>query len=80
LHATDHTGDWVECNSRVGGALQNKNSAAAVHLIPGILEKGVKIMMFAGAEDLICNTVGIENMIQEMTWSGEQGLGVRFGV
>ncbi|GAA5824615.1 hypothetical protein JCM3770_006697 [Rhodotorula araucariae] len=31
--------------------------------------------MFAGAEDLICNHVGIERMIANLEWNGETGFG-----
>lgn len=34
------------------------------------------MMLFAGDQDLICNYVGIESMVQSMTWNGEKGLGV----
>jgi carboxypeptidase C (cathepsin A) len=37
-------------------------------------------MMFAGAEDLICNYVGIERMIEALHWHGETGFGVSFGI
>lgn len=42
-------------------------------------------MLFAGDQDMICNYVGMENMMQAMTWNGATGLGVsslayRFGV
>jgi hypothetical protein len=33
-------------------------------------------MMFAGAEDLICNYKGIERMLGHMSWGGEVGMGV----
>ena len=33
-------------------------------------------MLFAGDQDLICNYVGLEDMMQTMTWNGEKGLGV----
>jgi carboxypeptidase D len=75
LHATMHETAWTECSGRVASELHNRRSPAAVHLIPGILEAGIKVLMFAGAEDLICNNVGIENMIDAMTWSGATGWG-----
>ena len=40
-----------------------------------MLEK-IPVMLFVGDQDLICNYVGIESMIQAMTWNGETGLGV----
>ncbi len=35
-------------------------------------------MLFAGDQDFICNYMGIESMIQSMTWNGDTGLGVSF--
>jgi carboxypeptidase D len=73
LHASAKETAWVECDNRVSSELHLRSSPAAVHLIPGILEKGVKVLMFAGAEDLICNYKGLEMMMDGMSWSGELG-------
>ncbi|KAL7424907.1 Cell death protease [Cryptotrichosporon argae] len=75
LHATMHETAWVECDGRVASELHLRTSPAAVHLIPGIVEAGVEVMMFAGAEDLICNYKGIERMLEHMEWAGEVGMG-----
>lgn len=45
-------------------------------VLPGILEAGVPILMFAGAEDLICNYKGIERIVSGLEWNGEKGFGV----
>lgn len=51
--------------------------APSAHLIlPRVLER-IPVMLFAGDQDLICNYVGIESLIQAMTWNGGTGLGVR---
>ncbi|KAJ9093470.1 hypothetical protein QFC19_008329 [Naganishia cerealis] len=75
LHASDKETAWVECDNIVSSQLYLRKSPAAVHLLPGILERGVKVMMFAGDEDLICNYKGIERLIDRMQWNGGQGLG-----
>ncbi|EKD02059.1 hypothetical protein A1Q2_03611 [Trichosporon asahii var. asahii CBS 8904] len=75
LHATKHEQPYRECNGQVSVRLRNRNSPASVHLLPSILERGVKIMMFAGAEDLICNHVGVERTIENLVWLGERGWG-----
>ncbi|KAL1410267.1 Cell death protease [Vanrija albida] len=75
LHATKHQRAWKECDDRVGNQMRAGKSPASVHLLPGILEKGVKVLMFAGDEDLICNYIGIERMIEVLDWSGEVGFG-----
>jgi carboxypeptidase D len=74
LHASEKETAWVECDNIVSSQLYLQSSPASVHLIPGILEKGVKVMMFAGDEDLICNYKGIERLIDELVWNGEQGM------
>ncbi|GAA5981126.1 hypothetical protein JCM11641_003121 [Rhodosporidiobolus odoratus] len=74
FHATRHTGPWLECDGQVGAQFYTPTSTPAVHLLPALLEK-VPILMFAGAEDLICNYVGIERMLDKLTWSGITGFG-----
>ena len=34
------------------------------------------MLLFAGDQDLICNYMGIERMVQGMEWGGGRGLGV----
>ncbi len=53
-----------------------RSSPAAVAYIPSILEAGVPVLLFAGAEDLICNYKGIERIVQNLAWGGIQGMGV----
>lgn len=33
------------------------------------------VLIFAGDQDVICNYVGQEMFLKEMTWNGEKGLG-----
>ena len=49
---------------------------ASVTILPRVLEK-IPVMIFAGDQDLICNYVGLEAMMQGMAWNGATGLGVR---
>jgi carboxypeptidase D len=62
----------------VSGQLYLHDTPASINLLPGILESGVEVMLFAGDEDLICNYVGIERTIARMKWSGDQGLTVSY--
>jgi len=73
LHANKKETAWVECDGKVSAELHMKNSPAAVALLPHILDSGVKIMMFAGEEDLICNYKGIERSIANLNWGGATG-------
>ncbi|AAW43480.1 KEX1 protein precursor, putative [Cryptococcus deneoformans JEC21] len=75
LHATSKETAWVECNNKVSYELNLKKSHMSAALLPSILEAGVPILMFAGAEDLICNYKGIERIVNGLEWDGEKGFG-----
>jgi carboxypeptidase D len=47
-----------------------------VTVLPKVLEK-IPVLIYAGDQDLICNYVGLEAMIKELSWNGATGLGVR---
>ena len=49
---------------------------ASVAVLPRVLSK-IRVLVFAGDQDLICNYLGLENMIKNLTWNGATGLGVR---
>ncbi|PWN49971.1 alpha/beta-hydrolase [Violaceomyces palustris] len=67
---------WVECSNRVGAAMRlDRTSEASVTLLPTILEKGIKVMLFAGEEDLICNSIGVRRVAENLSWSGGKGFG-----
>ncbi|ORY34995.1 Alpha/Beta hydrolase protein [Naematelia encephala] len=74
LHATSKETAWVECDNKVAAELQLRSSPAAVAFLPSILERGVQVLMFAGAEDLICNYKGLERMVNALEWEGEVGM------
>ena len=75
FHANAKAEAWVECSGRVGRELYNRNSQSSITLMPRLLES-IPVLLFAGDQDLICNYVGIEDLIQDMTWNGMKGLGV----
>lgn len=52
-------------------------SFPSIELFPELLEKKkIPILLFAGDADLMCNWVGIENMIKDLQWNGSKGFGV----
>jgi carboxypeptidase D len=46
-------------------------------VLPKVLAR-IPVLLFAGDQDLICNYVGLEAMMQAMEWNGAKGLGVRY--
>ena len=63
----------------VHSAFQTFETEASVTVLPKLLSK-IRVLVFAGDQDLICNYVGLENMIKNLSWNGATGLGVRFCV
>ncbi|PCH40983.1 KEX1 protein [Wolfiporia cocos MD-104 SS10] len=74
LHASAASQTWTECRGIIHTELTDRNSPSSITVIPRVLEK-IPMLLFAGDQDLICNYVGIESMIQAMTWNGQTGLG-----
>ncbi|KAI5299689.1 Cell death protease, partial [Ascosphaera atra] len=66
---------WEECSGSVSRELQNRNSKPSVTLLPSLLESGIPILLFSGADDLICNHIGTEDLIANMEWAGSKGFG-----
>ncbi|KAF4965194.1 hypothetical protein FZEAL_10786 [Fusarium zealandicum] len=79
LHVSDMKSvGWSECNGAVGSAFSVKKSKPAVELLPGLLSE-IPILLFSGAEDLICNHIGTEDLISKLEWNGGKGFEVTPG-
>ena len=76
LHAQAKSEAWVECGQQVHRQIIKKPAPSAVTVLPRVLEK-IPVLLFAGDQDLICNYVGQESLIQSLIWNGGTGLGVR---
>jgi len=71
INAAKNTG-WHECDGSVGAQFRATKSRPSVELLPDIL-KEVPIVLFSGAEDLICSHLGTESLIGNMAWNGGRG-------
>ncbi|KAG0749749.1 hypothetical protein G6F57_005748 [Rhizopus arrhizus] len=72
IHAEKQALGWKECTSLVSSALNEDKSPPADQLLPDILEE-IPVLLYSGEYDLICNSLGIEYLIGNMTWSGSKG-------
>lgn len=77
IDAGKRTG-WTECNGAVGGAFRAANSKPAIQLLPNLIAE-VPTVLFSGAEDLICNHIGTEELISNMEWNGGKGFELTAG-
>lgn len=64
---------WQECNPKTSKALKGEDSEPAVGALERVMERGVEVLLFSGKEDFLCNYVGTEWMIGNMTWKGQKG-------
>jgi len=74
LHASAKSESWVECLGRIGSNLNEAADPSSITLLPSVIER-IPVLLFAGDKDFVCNYMGIESMIQGMSWNGETGLG-----
>lgn len=63
---------WRECSGRVGRKFQAKNSLPSVHLLPRISQE-IPIILFNGANDIICNSEGVLSYLDKLEWGGKMG-------
>lgn len=68
----DKKSGWVECAGAVSSSFKARHSKPSVQLLPGLLEK-IPIILFSGDQDLICNHVGTEELINNLKWNGGKG-------
>ena len=76
VDAAHHPEAWIECNAAVGRPIHAHANAtdASVTLLPRLLEAHVPVLVFAGEQDVICNYVGLQRMVDALEWGGKRGL------
>lgn len=79
LNKDKNTG-WVECSGPVNNMFTAKNSLPSVQLLPGLLESGLRILFYNGAEDLICNHIGTEDLLANLHWGDGTGFELSPGI
>lgn len=63
---------WNECNNRVQDVLTNQNSVSSEELLGDILGH-IPVFLFNGDKDIICNYIGTEDFISELSWNDQKG-------
>ncbi|KAG2492349.1 hypothetical protein HYH03_009297 [Edaphochlamys debaryana] len=60
--------EWSECNMDVNGNFMGDWLRSYDDLLPPLLEDGIRVMIYAGDLDLICNWLGNERWVDVMDW------------
>ncbi|CAL1366449.1 unnamed protein product [Linum trigynum] len=64
--------EFVSCSSEVYDAMMGDWMLDFEVGIPALLESGIKVLIYAGEYDLICNWLGNSNWVNGMKWSGQR--------
>ncbi|CAA2933752.1 serine carboxypeptidase-like [Olea europaea subsp. europaea] len=63
---------FVTCNLSVYDSLKTDWMRNYEVVIPALLENGVKLLVYVGEYDLICNWLGNSRWVDAMVWSGQK--------
>jgi serine carboxypeptidase-like clade 4 len=63
--------DWTSCSRLVGVFMLDDLESNFAEDIPKIIDAGVRVLIYNGVKDLICNFIGTERWLTAMEWSGQ---------
>ncbi|KAJ2515569.1 Cell death protease [Coemansia sp. RSA 2049] len=63
---------WTECNNMPNTKLRSDTSPPAVSFMNAILDH-IPVLLFVGKDDYMCNHIGMEWSISNLTWAGSTG-------
>ncbi|KAI9680561.1 MAG: Cell death protease [Caeruleum heppii] len=69
---------WQECSGAVGSAFTARKSKPSVQILPELLSQ-VRVLLFSGDKDMICNHIGTEELINNLSWNGGKGFEISPG-
>jgi serine carboxypeptidase-like clade 4 len=64
---------WSSCNMKVHSEMMGDWFTNLELTIPPMLEAGVRVLVYSGQEDFICNWFGGRAWVDKMEWSGAAG-------
>jgi carboxypeptidase D len=76
----DKSTAWQECTGNVGVQFRIGKSIPSIQILPEVIESGVRVLLFSGDKDMICNHLGTEQLIHNMKWNGGTGFETSPGV
>ena len=64
--------EWAECDTMVNMYFQQDFMRSFHQLIPEMLEAGVRVLIYAGDVDYICNWIGNKHWTLDLEWEGKR--------
>ena len=75
LHVEESTQRFKECADPPFDALSHQDGKGATEELAYVLEAGIRVLVYSGQYDLICNHLGTETALRELQWSGKDTWG-----
>ncbi|KAK8845643.1 hypothetical protein IAR55_006359 [Kwoniella newhampshirensis] len=73
------TGPWVSSSAGVAASMGGIASSPSMDLhhktylyVAGLLERGVRVLVYAGKVDFACNFIGVRKWVERLSWSGSK--------
>ena len=63
---------WQACSPHVHGDMMADWMRDLEPVIPPMLESGLRVLVYAGEDDFICNWLGNKRWVEAMPWSGRE--------
>ena len=70
IHATSSPHRYVECADPPFFALSHQDGKGVTPELSEILDRGMRMLLYSGQYDIICNHLGSEKMLRALPWSG----------
>lgn len=72
LHVSDKVEAWQSCNNAVNAMFASDWMRDYQQKLTPMLENGIRVLIYAGDVDFICNWMGNKAWTQELRWSGKK--------
>lgn len=70
IHATATPQKYVECADPPYLALSHQDGKGVTAELVAVLNRGMRVLLYSGQYDIICNHIGSEKMLRELHWTG----------
>lgn len=72
IHATNTPQRYVECADPPYNALSYQDGKGVTAELAEILNNGLRVLIYSGQYDIICNHLGTDKMLRMLSWSGQE--------
>lgn len=73
IHAETTPHKYVECADPPFNALSHQDGKGVVAELTAILNSGLRVFIYIGQYDIICQHLGVEKMLSSLSWQGSDG-------